>query len=114
MSFRLILQPSMAIFFVTRDGLKDVRAGRPAYFWALFTEPAHRHELLQEGWKAVGRVFIFALLMDAISQFIVLRWFYPEEALIVAFILAFLPYLAMRGPVNRIARLWGYRATPAS
>lgn len=107
MSFRLILQPAMAIFFATRDGLKDARTGRPAYFWSLFTEPAHRRELLHEGWKAVARVFIFALLMDAVYQFIVLHWFYPGEALIVAFILAFLPYLAIRGPVNRIARLSG-------
>ena len=114
MSFRLILQPAMAIFFAVRDGLKDARTGRPAYFWSLFTEPAHRREFLHEGWKAVARVFIFALLMDAVYQFIVLRWFYPGEALIVAFILAFLPYLAIRGPVNRIARLWGYHSIAPS
>ena len=114
MSFRLILQPAMAIFFAVRDGLKDARTGRPAYFWSLFTEPTHRHERLREGWKAVTRVFIFAVLMDAVYQFIVLRWFYPGEALIVAFILAFLPYLAIRGPVNRITRLRGYHPAAPS
>jgi hypothetical protein len=31
---------------------------------------------------------------------------YPEEALIVAICLALLPYLLLRGPVNRIARHW--------
>ena len=32
MSFRLILQPAVALFFGIRDGLKDARAQRPAYF----------------------------------------------------------------------------------
>jgi len=42
--------------------------------------------------------------MDVIYQYLVYRWFYPGEALIVAFILAFVPYLLIRGPVDRIAR----------
>ena len=106
MSFRLILQPAMALFFGIRDGLKDARSGRPAYLWTVFTNPAERGYLLHEGWKAMIRVFILGLVMDAIYQFIVLRWFYPGEALITAFVLAFVPYLLTRGPVNRIARVW--------
>ncbi len=39
-----------------------------------------------------------------ILQLIVLRWFYPIEALLVSAILAFVPYLLIRGPINRIAR----------
>jgi hypothetical protein len=104
MKFRLVLQPAMAIFFAIRDGLKDARAGRPPYFWGLFTDRGERREMLENGWKSVGRVFIFAILMDAIYQFIELRWFYPGEAVIVAIILAIIPYLLLRGPVNRIAR----------
>jgi len=42
--------------------------------------------------------------MDVIYQYLVFRWFYPGEAVIVAFVLAFVPYLLIRGPVNRIAR----------
>jgi hypothetical protein len=104
MKFRLVLQPAMAIFFAIRDGLKDARAGRPPYFWGLFTDRGECREMLENGWKSVGRVFIFAILMDAIYQFIELRWFYPGEAVIVAIILAIIPYLLLRGPVNRIAR----------
>ena len=104
MTFRLILQPIMAAIFAVRGGLKDAREGRPAYFWAIFTDPAQRREMLRDGWKSVGRVFIFAIVMDGIYQFIVLRWFYPLEALIVAIVLAICPYLLIRGPVNRIAR----------
>lgn len=104
MKFRLLLQPIMALIFAVRDGLKDAREGRAPYFWAIFTSPAHRKELLREGWKAVGKVFVIAVIIDAIYQFMVLRWFYPGEALLVAFILAFLPYLLIRGPVNRIMK----------
>jgi hypothetical protein len=104
MSFRLLLQPAMALSFAIRDGLKDAREGRPAYFYSLFTDPANRRSRLLEGFKAVLRVFAFAIIMDLIYQMIVLRWFYPFEALIVAFVLAFLPYILFRGPVNRIAR----------
>jgi len=59
---------------------------------------------LREGWKAVSRVFILAVVMDVIYQYLVYRWFYPGEALIVAFILACVPYLFIRGPVDRIVR----------
>ena len=47
--------------------------------------------------------------MDAIYQFIVLRWFYLGEALVTAFVLAVLPYLLIRGPTARIARRWNRR-----
>jgi len=104
MSFRLVLQPSMAMIFAIRDGLKDAREGRPAYFYSLFTDPGNRRNRLREAFKAVSRVFVFAILMDLIYQLIVFRWFYPLQALIVAFVLAFLPYILLRGPVNRIAR----------
>jgi hypothetical protein len=104
MKFRLILQPLMAIIFAVRSGLKDAKGGRPAYFWALFTDSAHRRDMLRDGWKSVGRVYMLAVVIDVIYQLIVFRWVYPVEALLVAAILAFIPYLLIRGPVNRIAR----------
>jgi hypothetical protein len=104
MSFRFFLQPAMAMIFAIRDGLRDAREERPAYFYSLLTDPANRRSRLREGFKAVARVFVFAIIMDLFYQVIVLRWFYPGEAVIVAFVLAFLPYILLRGPVNRIAR----------
>src|SRR5262245_12929264 len=104
MSFRLFLQPTMAMIFAIRDGLKDAREGRPDYFYSLLTRPENRRRDLREGFKAVSRVFAFAIVIDFIHQVIVLRWFYPLQALIVALVLAFLPYILLRGPANRIAR----------
>ena len=104
LKFRLLLQPTMAVIFAIRDGLKDARAGRAPYFWAMFMEPGRRKELIHDGWKSVAKVFCLATLMDLIYQYLILGWLYPLAALFVAFMLAFFPYLLIRGPVNRIAR----------
>jgi hypothetical protein len=44
--------------------------------------------------------------VERISFLDALRWFYPLEALMVAAILAVLPYLLIRGPLNRVVRRW--------
>ena len=75
----------------------------------ILTDPAHRASYLGEGLKRVGRVIVFALVMDAIYQFMVLGRFYLGEALVTAFVLAVLPYVLIRGPVARIARRWNRR-----
>jgi hypothetical protein len=110
--FRFFLQPAMAIFFAIRDGLKDARDGRPAYFWSLFTEPGARRDVLRSGWKSISKVFIIAAVLDVIYQIVVLRWFYPFETLLVAVLLALVPYLLVRGPVNRIKRSLQKPAVP--
>jgi hypothetical protein len=103
MKFRFILQPVMASIFAILAGIKDAKEGKPPYFWALFTQPAHRAEMIKDGWKSVGKVFIFAVVLDVVYQWIVLKFVYPGEVIIVAFILAIVPYLMLRGIVNRIA-----------
>lgn len=107
LTFRLILQPVMASIYATLDGRRDARDGKPPYFWALFTDPEHRREMLKEGWKSVGKVFILAIVIDIIYQLMVFQWIYPVETLVLAAILAIVPYLLMRGPVNRILRSFG-------
>jgi hypothetical protein len=104
MKFRVLLQPIMASIFAIRAGLQDAKAGRPVFFWALLTDPAHRAGMIKDGWKSVGKVFVLALVLDVAYQIIVSRFVYPGEALIVAFVLAIVPYLILRGPVNRLAR----------
>jgi hypothetical protein len=36
----------------------------------------------------------------------VLKTFYPVEALLIAILLAFVPYVLIRGPAARVARRW--------
>lgn len=104
MSFRFLIQPLMALFFAFRDGRKDAREGRPPYFWGLFTEPEHRGDMLRSGWKSIGKVFIIAIVLDFVFQYIVFHDFRPGGALIAGVILALVPYLLFRGPVNRLMR----------
>jgi hypothetical protein len=107
LQLRVLMQPTMAMLFAIRDGLKDACEHKPPYFSAFFTNPAQAKELLQSGLKSVGKVLIVALVLDVIYQIIVLRWFYPGEAILAAFFLAFVPYLLIRGPANRMATWWG-------
>jgi hypothetical protein len=104
MKFRGVLQPLVASFFAIRSGLEDAKAGKPPYFWALLSEPGQRVKMIKDGWKSVGKVFIIAIVLDVIYQIIVLRFLYPGEAIIVALVLAIVPYLCLRGLVTRLAR----------
>ena len=103
MTFRIILQPMMAALLAILAGVKDARTGRPPYFWTILTDPSQRADLMREGWKSIARVFFLAIIMDVIYQVIVLRWVYPFEVILVAILLAVVPYLLIRGPVNRLA-----------
>ena len=104
MKFRLLLQPTMAAIFAIRAGLADAKAGKAAYFWGLVTDPTHRADMVKDGWKSVGKIFVLAIVLDVVYQVIVERFVYPGEALIVALILAIVPYLLLRGLVTRLAR----------
>ena len=99
MRFRFILQPLMAAIVAIRDGLKDVRGGRQPYFWRALGVAR-----LREGLNATARIILLGIVMDAMYQIIVLGRSYPGEAVIIALVLAFVPYLLIRGPAARIAR----------
>jgi hypothetical protein len=113
MAFRFILQPIMATIAALYDGIKDARTGRSPYLWAILTNPAERGDRLREGLISTARVILLSLCMDVIYQFIEFKTFHPAEAVIIALLLAFVPYLLLRGPCARIARWW-YGAAPAS
>ena len=104
LAFRFILQPVMATILATRDGLKDARTGRPPFARTVLSDPSQRAAYLREGLKRLSRVIAFALVMDVIYQVMVLHRFYLGEALVTVFVLAVLPYLLVRGPIDRIAR----------
>src|SRR5277367_7201027 len=79
MKFRLVLQPCMAAFFAVRAGLADAKAGKSPYFWCLLSDPAQRAEMVKDGWKSIGRVFILAVVLDVIYQIIVQHFVYQGE-----------------------------------
>jgi hypothetical protein len=106
MAFRFILQPAMAAICALHDGTKDARLGRNPYLWSILTDIHESPGRIREGLIATGRIILLGLLMDGIYQAVVLKTFYPGEMVIVSLLLAFVPYLLLRGPVCRIAQWW--------
>ena len=104
MALRFLLQPTMAIIAALHDGIKDARTGRTPYLWTILTSSEKRGGRLREGLIATARTILIGLVMDTIYQAVVLKTFFPGEAVIVAILLAFVPYLLLREPIARIAR----------
>src|SRR5438874_7616521 len=105
MSFRLIIQPVVATFLAIRAGWTDAREGRPIFFWTLARDPIQTRVMLRNLWRIAGKVFLVALVLDAIYQIIVLHWIYPIQALIVATLLALVPCMVVRAVGNRIVTM---------
>src|SRR5262245_3010854 len=114
MSFRLIIQPVMATFLAIRAGWADAREGRPIFFWTLARDPAQTRVMLRNLWSIAGKVFLVALVLDAIYQIIVFHWIYPLQALIVATLLALVPCMVVRAVGNRIVTMTRRRQSTAN
>jgi len=114
MAIRFYLQPCMATILAVRDGLRDARSGKPAYFWSLLTDHEHRTERLHEGWRSIGKVFVLAIFLDIVYQLFVQRGFHPVQTVFIAVALAIVPYLVFRGPLNRVAQLLTRRRDSSS
>ena len=115
MTFRFILQPIMATVAAGLAGVRDARIGRTAYLWTILSNPAKRLPRLQEGMVATARIILLGLVMDSIYQVLVFDTFHPAEAALVSLLLAFVPYLLLRGPIARLAAWWfNRRATGPS
>jgi putative flippase GtrA len=104
LSFRFILQPSMAAIAAILDSVKTMRSGHVPYFWTFAHSPDKRVALLREGLNATARIILLGLAMDLIYQLIVFDTFHPVEALIIAVLLAYAPYLVVRALFTPIAR----------
>jgi hypothetical protein len=110
LALRFLMQPIMATILAIRDGIKDAHSGRSPYFWTVVTNPEERGGRLREGVAATAKIMILAVILDVIYQYKELENIYAGEALIVAMLLAFIPYLLILGPAARIARWWTDRS----
>ncbi|MDQ8729236.1 hypothetical protein [Bradyrhizobium sp. LHD-71] len=106
MAFRFILQPVMAAICALHDGIHDARLGRNPYLWTILTDSQKSADRIREGLLATGRIIMLGLVMDGVYQAVVLKTFYPGEMVIVSLLLAFVPYLLLRGPVCRLFQWW--------
>ncbi len=108
MTFRLFLQPIMALLMAFRDGVKDARIGRDPYWVRMrHSDPVTRLAAWRQAVSAVARILLLGVAMDVIYQFKVFGGFkYPIETFVIAVILALVPYLLFRGLITRLARRW--------
>jgi hypothetical protein len=106
--FRLILQPIVAAVLAIRAGRNDAREGKRTFFWAFAREPDRRRMLLREACRDIGKLFLVGVVLDLIYQLVVFHGLRPVQSLMVATVLAVLPYVVVRGLTNRIMTwLWG-------
>jgi hypothetical protein len=73
----------------------------------MLTNPAKLGGRLHEGLISTARVMLLGLCMAVIYQVIVFKTFHPGEAVIIALLLAYVPYLLIRGPAAHLARWRG-------
>ncbi|MCB0726686.1 MAG: hypothetical protein R3A12_07345 [Ignavibacteria bacterium] len=108
MAFRLILQPVMSLIYAIVAGVRDAKAGRKPLIQALIfgNTKRSRKDILKEIWKDIGKVFILATVMEIIFEIIEFKTVHPLVVLRVSFYLAIVPYVIMRGPVERIVELF--------
>ncbi len=106
MTFRYYLQPAMAALAALPDSIKDARLGHKAFFWTALWDPSQPSGRLREGLVSTARVALLGISMDMIYQYRVLDHFYPVEALMMAVLLAVIPYFILRWLFERIARWW--------
>lgn len=104
LALRFLLQPTMAALLAVRAGLMDAKDGRAPYLMTIVRDPSLRRARIREGWAATSKVFFLAAVLDVVYQVIEFKAVHPLETVCIAFSLACLPYLLIRGPVARVAR----------
>jgi hypothetical protein len=112
MTFRFYLQPMMASLAALHDGLRDTKTGHKAFFWTARLDPAREAGRLREGLISTARIVLLGISMDVIYQFRVGNSFYPVEAVLIAILLAVVPYFVFRWIVEIVSRWWFARRQP--
>jgi hypothetical protein len=99
--FRFVMQPAVAILLGIRAGKRDAQAGRAPYFLRILLDRENRVTLLKEGLLDLAALVAMAILLDIVSQFLILRAVYPGAALVIGPVLIAVPYAVSRALSNR-------------
>ena len=93
---RLLLQPVVATLLAVRAGRLDSQRGRSRTRGAMRPHPRKWQKCLLEAWRDVGTLFLVGLALDLVYQVIALHAIRVGHALIVAVVLAVVPYVIVR------------------
>jgi hypothetical protein len=104
---RFILQPVVAIFLGSRDGMKDARLGHAPFLWVLLFHRNRRSDAFRSAINSLRNLVALAILMDVIAQILIFRQVRPGAALLVGPVLIGVPYGLARAFANRLARRMG-------
>ena len=104
MSFRFLLQPAMAFIASVPDGIADARQGHSSFFWTKPLDRTVQRGRLRQGLFSTARVLFLGIIMDVIYQLREFDQFYPAEAVIMAVLIALIPYFVFRWLIQHFAR----------
>src|SRR5262249_2957777 len=113
MTFRFFLQPTMAAIAALHDGVKDAREGHKSFFWRAWRHPSEQNGRLPGGLISPARIMLPGVRMDVVFPFKELDEFYPAEAVVIALLLAVIPYFVFRWIIEGIARWWMHQGRSA-
>jgi len=102
---RFVLQPTVATILGIRDGVKDATAGAPPFLSDLPFHKSNRRELVRSALASVRDLVAVAILLDVVSQILILRMVNPFAALLLGPVLIATPYGVSRALANRVASL---------
>lgn len=102
---RLLLQPAVATVLAVRSGRLSSRRGESRTLGVLRPHPGKWQRCLMEAWRDVGTLFLVGFALDLTYQVIALHAIRVSHALIVAVVLAVVPYVIVRRLTTSLIRI---------
>lgn len=102
--FRLLLLLAVALVLGIRAGIADAREGTLPFGRRLREANEPRAELMKDSVKRALNPLALAFILDVILQRLTLGYVRPLAAIIVAAVLVWLPFVIVRGIMNRFWR----------
>jgi hypothetical protein len=102
--FRLLLLPAVALILGVRAGIADAREGYLPFARRLWEANEPRAQLMKDLVKRALNPLALAFILDVILQRLTLGYVRPLAAIIVGAVLAWIPFVIVRGIMNRFWR----------
>jgi hypothetical protein len=99
---RFVVQPTVAFVLGIVAGRRDSRAGRAPFLLALILGKGSRRELMGSAARDTVNLVLMGVLLDAVSQWLILGMVHPGVALVVGPVLISGPYMVARALANRV------------